>query len=126
MEAGVGNYGGISIAVVKRTSAQTQPETVLLFGRKDMPFNAYPTMRLFGAAFADGSTLRRDFVPAQSLETGRRGLYDLVGGNFHNGADFGGTVCGLHVDGEPSRLGEPVKYVLEWRPGGTGFVVIVH
>ena len=197
MEAGVGNYGGKSIAVVKRTSAQTQPETVLLFGRKDMPFNAYPTMQLFGATFADGSTLRRDFVPAQSLETGRRGLYDLVGGNFYtniveNGADFGGTVCGLHVDGEPSRLGkptipygsnlvdagaafelvepnvvqaagermvvksiarysfnattgqwelsgrtpgskvaatytgEPVKYVLEWRPGGTGFFFIVH
>ena len=197
MEAGVGNYGGKSIAVVKRTSAQTQPETVLLFGRKDMPFNAYPTMQLFGATFAEGSTLRRDFVPAQSLETGRRGLYDLVGGNFYtniveNGADFGGTVCGLHVDGEPSRLGkptipygsnlvdagaafelvepnvvqaagermvvksiarysfnattgqwelsgrtpgskvaatytgEPVKYVLEWRPGGTGFFFIVH
>ena len=197
MEAGVGNYGGKSIAVVKRTSAQTQPETVHLFGRKDMPFNAYPTMQLFGATFADGSTLRRDFVPAQSLETGRRGLYDLVGGNFYtniveNGADFGGTVCGLHVDGEPSRLGkptipygsnlvdagaafelvepnvvqaagermvvksiarysfnattgqwelsgrtpgskvaatytgEPVKYVLEWRPGGTGFFFIVH
>ena len=197
MEAGVGNYGGKSIAVVKRTPAQTQPETVHLFGRKDMPFNAYPTMQLFGATFADGSTLRRDFVPAQSLETGRRGLYDLVDGNFHtniveNGADFGGTVCGLHVDGEPSRLGEPtipygsnlvdagaafelvepnvvqaagermvvksiarysfngttgqwefadrtpgskvaatytgepVKYVLEWRPGGTGFFFIVH
>ena len=33
-------------------------------------------------------------------------------GNFHtniveNGADFGGTICGLHVDGEPSRVGEP-------------------
>ena len=197
MEAGVGNYGGKSIAVVKRTPAQTQPETVHLFGRKDMPFNAYPTMQLFGATFADGSTLRRDFVPAQSLETGRHGLYDLVDGNFHtniveNGADFGGTVCGLHVDGEPSRLGEPtipygsnlvdagaafelvepnvvqaagermvvksiarysfnvtigqwelsgrtpgskvaatytgepVKYVLEWRPGGTGFFFIVH
>lgn len=197
MEAGVGNYGGKSIAVVKRTSAETQPETVHLFGRKDMPFNAYPTMQLFGATFADGSTLRRDFVPAQSLETGRHGLYDLVDGNFHtniveNGADFGGTVCGLHVDGEPSRLGEPtipygsnlvdagaafelvepnvvqaagermvvksiarysfnattgqwelsgrtpgskvaatytgepVKYVLEWRPGGTGFFFIVH
>ena len=197
MEAGVGNYGGISIAVVKRTPAQTQPETVHLFGRKDMPFNAYPTMQLFGATFADGSTLRRDFVPAQSLETGRRGLYDLVDGNFHtniveNGADFGGTVCGLHVDGEPSRLGEPtipygcnlledgtvfelaepntakdaggrmvvksiarysfnattgqwefadrtpgskvaatytgepVKYVLEWHPGGAGFVIVVR
>ena len=196
MEAGIANYDGNTRSVSKRTASQTQPETVKLFGR-DNPFNAYPTMRLFGAAFADGSTLRRDFVPAQSLETGRRGLYDLVDGNFHtniveNGADFGGTVCGLHVDGEPSRLGkptipygsnlvdagaafelvepnvvqaagermvvksiarysfnattsqwelsgrtpgskvaatytgEPVKYVLEWRPGGTGFFFIVH
>jgi hypothetical protein len=112
MEAGVGNYGGKSIPVVKRTSSQTQPETVHLFGRKDMPFNAYPTMQLFGATFADGSTLRRDFVPAQSLETRRRGLYDLVGGNFYtniveNGADFGGAVCGIHVEGEPLCLGEP-------------------
>ena len=196
MEAGIANYGGNTRSVSKRTASQTQPETVKLFGR-DNPFNAYPTMRLFGAAFADGSTLRRDFVPAQSLDTGRRGLYDLVDGNFYtniveNGADFGGTVCGLHVDGEPSRLGEPtipygcnlvdagaafelvepnvvqaagermvvksiarysfnattgqwelsgrtpgskvaatytgepVKYVLEWRPGGTGFFFIVH
>lgn len=112
MEAGVGNYGGKSIAVAKRTSAQTQPETVHLFGRKDLPFNAYSTMQLFGATLADGSTLRRDFVPAQSLETRRRGLYDLVDGKFHtniveNGADFGGTVCGIHVEGEPLCLGEP-------------------
>ena len=196
MEAGIANYDGNTRSVSKRTASQTQPETVKLFGR-DNPFNAYPTMRLFGATFADGSTLRRDFVPAQSLDTGRRGLYDLVDGNFYtniveNGADFGGTVCGLHVDGEPERLGEPtipygcnlvdagaafelvepnvvqaagermvvksiarysfnattgqwelsgrtpgskvaatytgepVKYVLEWRPGGTGFFFIVH
>jgi len=197
MEVGVANYGGTSLSITKRSSEESQSETVKIFGNKLPAFNAYPTMQLFGATFADGSTLRRDFVPAQSLETGRRGLYDLVGGNFYtniveNGADFGGTVCGLHVDGEPSRLGEPtipygsnlvdagaafelvepnvvqaagermvvksiarysfnattgqwelsgrtpgskvaatytgepVKYVLEWRPGGTGFVVIVH
>ena len=118
-------------------------------------------------------------------------------GNFHtniveNGAEFGGTVYGLHVDGEPSRVGEPtipygcsllesdtafelaepnmvreggniyyvksiarysfnettglwelsgrtkgskvaatytgepVRYVLEWSRGGTGFVFSVH
>ena len=197
MEAGVANYGGTSLSITKRSSEESQSETVKIFGNKLPAFNAYPTMQLFGATFADGSTLRRDFVPAQSLETGRRGLYDLVGGNFYtniveNGADFGGTVCGLHVDGEPSRLGkptipygsnlvdagaafelvepnavqaagermvvksiarysfnattgqwelsgrtpgskvaatytgEPVKYVLEWRPGGTGFFFIVH
>lgn len=197
MEAGVANYGGTSLSITKRSSEESQSETVKIFGNKLPAFNAYPTMQLFGATFADGSTLRRDFVPAQSLETGRRGLYDLVGGNFHtniveNGADFGGTVCGLHVDGEPERLGEPtipygcnlvdagaafelvepnvvqaagermvvksiarysfnattgqwelsgrtpgskvaatytgepVKYVLEWRPGGTGFFFIVH
>ena len=197
MEAGVANYGGTSLSITKRSSEESQSETVKIFGNKLPAFNAYPTMQLFGATFADGSTLRRDFVPAQSLETGRRGLYDLVDGNFYtniveNGADFGGTVCGLHVDGEPSRLGkptipygcnlvdagaafelvepnvvqaagermvvksiarysfnattgqwelsgrtpgskvaatytgEPVKYVLEWRPGGTGFFFIVH
>ena len=111
MENGVANYGGISLSIAKRTSEESQPQTVMIFGR-DVPFSAYPTMRLFGATFADGSTLRRDFVPAQSLETGRRGLYDFVEGNFHtniveNGADFGGTICGLHVDGEPLRVGEP-------------------
>ena len=197
MEAGVANYGGTSLSITKRSSEESQSETVKIFGNKLPAFNAYPTMQLFGATFADGSTLRRDFVPAQSLETGRRGLYDLVDGNFYtniveNGADFGGTVCGLHVDGEPERLGEPtipygcnlvdagaafelvepnvvqaagermvvksiarysfnvtigqwelsgrtpgskvaatytgepVKYVLEWRPGGTGFFFIVH
>lgn len=197
MEVGVANYGGTSLSITKRSSEESQSETVKIFGNKLPAFNAYPTMQLFGATFADGSTLRRDFVPAQSLETGRRGLYDLVDGNFHtniveNGADFGGTVCGLHVDGEPSRLGEPtipygcnlledgtvfelaepnvvqaagermvvksiarysfngttgqwefadrtpgskvaatytgepVKYVLEWRPGGSGFVIVVR
>ena len=197
MEVGVANYGGTSLSITKRSSEESQSETVKIFGNKLPAFNAYPTMQLFGATFADGSTLRRDFVPAQSLETGRRGLYDLVDGNFHtniveNGADFGGTVCGLHVDGEPSRLGkptipygsnlvdagaafelvepnvvqaagermvvksiarysfnattgqwelsgrtpgskvaatytgEPVKYVLEWHPGGAGFVIVVR
>ena len=196
MGNGVANYGGISLSIAKRTSEESQPQTVMIFGR-DVPFSAYPTMRLFGATFADGSTLRRDFVPAQSLETGRRGLYDFVEGNFHtniveNGADFGGTICGLHVDGEPSRVGEPtipygcsllesdtafelaepnmvreggnvfyvksiarysfnettglwelsgrtkgskvaatytgepVRYVLEWSRGGTGFVISLH
>ena len=112
MEAGIANYGGNTRSVSKRTASQTQPETVKLFGR-DNPFNAYPTMRLFGATFADGSTLRRELVPARSAETGLRGLYDYVTGNFYtniveNGADFDGTAGGgLYVDGEPERLGEP-------------------
>lgn len=112
MEVGVANYGGTSLSITKRSSEESQSETVKIFGNKLPAFNAYPTMQLFGATFADGSMLRRDFVPAQSLETGRRGLYDLVDGNFHtniveNGADFGGTVCGIHIEGEPSCLGEP-------------------
>ena len=83
-----------------------------IFGR-EVPFNSYPTMRLFGATFADGSTLRRELVPARSTETGLRGLYDYVTGSFYtniveNGADFDGTAGGgLYVDGEPARLGEP-------------------
>ncbi|MBR2355252.1 MAG: sigma-70 family RNA polymerase sigma factor [Kiritimatiellae bacterium] len=112
METGVAKYGAHSIAISTRTAAQTQPETVKIFGR-EVPFNSYPTMRLFGATFADGSTLRRELVPARSAETGLRGLYDYVTGNFYtniveNGADFDGTAGGgLYVDGEPERLGEP-------------------
>ncbi len=112
METGVAKYGAYSLAISTRTAAQTQPETVKIFGR-EVPFNSYPTMRLFGATFADGSTLRRELVPARSAETGLRGLYDYVTGNFYtniveNGADFDGTAGGgLYVDGEPERLGEP-------------------
>ena len=130
MEVGVANYGGTSLSITKRSSEESQSETVKIFGNKLPAFNAYPTMQLFGATFADGSTLRRDFVPAQSLETGRRGLYDLVDGNFHtniveNGADFGGTVCGLHVDGEPSRLGKPtIPYGSNLVDAGAAFELV--
>ena len=112
METGVAKYGAYSLAISKRTADQTQSETVKIFGR-EVPFNSYPTMRLFGATFADGSTLRRELVPARSTETGLRGLYDYVTGSFYtniveNGADFDGTAGGgLYVDGEPARLGEP-------------------
>ena len=129
MEAGVASYGGMTTSITKRSSDESQSETVKIFGNKLPAFNAYPTMRLFGATFADGSTLRRDLVPAQSLETGRRGLYDFVAGNFYtniveNGADFGGTVCGLHVDGEPSRLGEPtIPYGCSLLDSGTAFEI---
>ena len=45
MENGVANYGGISLSIAKRTSEESQPQTVMIFGR-DVPFSAYPTMRL--------------------------------------------------------------------------------
>ena len=127
METGVAKYGAYSLAISKRTADQTQPETVKIFGR-DVPFNSYPTMRLFSATFADGSTLRREFVPARSVETGLRGLYDYVTGNFftnivENGADFDGTTAGaLYVVGEPERLGEPtIPYGLNSLTSGTEF-----
>jgi hypothetical protein len=127
METGVAKYGAHSIAISTRTAAQTQPETVKIFGR-DMPFNSYPTMRLFGATFADGSTLRRELVPARSAETGLRGLYDYVTGDFYtniveNAADFDGAASGgLYVDGEPARLGEPtIPYGCNSLESGTEF-----
>lgn len=37
-------------------------------------------------------------------------------------ADFGGTVCGLHIDGEPSRLGKPtIPYGCNLLEDGTVF-----
>jgi hypothetical protein len=93
-----------------------------------MPFNSYPTMRLFGATFADGSTLRRELVPARSAETGLRGLYDYVTGDFYtnivdNASDFDGAASGgLYVDGEPARLGEPtIPYGCNSLESGTEF-----
>lgn len=112
METGFANYGGVNVAINKRTEDQVQAGTVCLYGAKS-PFAAYSTMALYGASFWDGSTQRREFVPALSLKTGSRGLYDYVTGAFctntiENAADFTGEVSGgLYVDGDPSRIGSP-------------------
>ena len=66
-----------------------------------------------GERVGTDTTYQRNLVPARSTETGQRGLYDYVTGGFftnivENAAeDFAGDAMGLHIDGEPARLGEP-------------------
>ena len=119
-------YAGVGGSCNKRAADQTQPETVRLCGG-DNPFTGYETMYLYGATFFDDTTLRRDFVPVRSVATGARGLYDYVTGEFRTnivaGAeDFTGAAVGIHVDGDPLRLGEPsIPYGVALPTAGTLF-----
>ena len=116
MPAGGAQYGDALIGIKQRTAEQTQQTTFRLFGSAD-PFSAYEAMTIYSAKLGDrvggDTTFLRDFVPARSLETGRRGFYDYVTGDFFtnmvaNAAeDFSGAATGLHIEGEPSRIGEP-------------------
>lgn len=113
MAASTGEYSaGSRCSVTGRKATETQPETVRLCGATD-PFDCFPTMRLYGSYIMDNTTLRRDFIPVRSTETGVRGLYDYVTGGFYtnmveNAADFTGAAePGILVEGYPARLGEP-------------------
>ena len=113
---GGAQYGSTGISVVKRTEDQVQPTTFRLFGLT-APFTGYDSMTIYGTKLGErvgtDTTYQRNLVPARSTETGLRGLYDYVTGGFftnivENAAeDFAGDAMGLHIDGEPARLGEP-------------------
>jgi hypothetical protein len=116
MTDGGAQYGDTLIGIKQRTEEQVQPTTFRLFGLT-APFTGYDSMTIYGTKLGElvgtDTTYQRDLVPARSIETGQRGLYDYVTGGFftnivENAAeDFAGDAMGLHIDGEPARIGEP-------------------
>jgi hypothetical protein len=110
-------YGNKLIGIKKRTEDQVQPTTFRLFGLT-APFTGYDSMTIYGTKLGErvgtDTTYQRDLVPARSIETGQRGLYDYVTGGFftnivENAAeDFAGDLsAAVYIDGEPSRIGKP-------------------
>ena len=109
-------YGDTLIGIKQRAEDQTQSTTFRLFGISS-PFTGYDSMTIYGTKLGErvgtDMTYQRNLVPARSTETGLRGLYDYVTGGFftnivENAAeDFAGDAMGLHIDGEPARIGEP-------------------